>query len=34
MDNYKQLTIDDIHRGLRKKQFSAKELAAEALKVS
>jgi aspartyl-tRNA(Asn)/glutamyl-tRNA(Gln) amidotransferase subunit A len=34
MDNYKKLTIDDIHGGLRAKQFSAKELAVEALKVS
>ena len=34
MDNYKKLTIDEIHRGLREKKFSAKELAAEALKVS
>ena len=34
MDDYKQLTIDKIHDGLRERRFSAKELAEEALRVS
>ena len=32
--DYKQLTIDKIHDGLRERRFSAKELAEEALRVS
>ncbi len=34
MDNYQALTIDEIQGGLRKRKFSARELAQEALRVS
>ena len=34
MDNYKLLTIDAIHLGLKNHSFSAKELAEEALRIS
>ena len=34
MENYKLLTIDGIHTGLKNRSFSAKELAQEALRIA
>ena len=34
MENYKLLTIDGFHTGLKNRSFSAKELAQEALRVA
>ena len=34
MDNYKQLTIDEIQTALSERAFSAKELAQEALRIA
>jgi aspartyl-tRNA(Asn)/glutamyl-tRNA(Gln) amidotransferase subunit A len=34
MDDYRKLTIDGIHAGLREKRFSAKELTQEALRLA